>query len=261
MSNRYRARQEIQSDCGIGEEATGLSALMKRIVQLERDQKADEDRIDAAIRKAESEIARLEQRHLGPEEFQKAIITIRDRAILIIRDVRQNMVKRTIDAKNMQKSVDDDFLRQRSRFAADDLVDANLRTRFFELLESTPTFVLIHHLLKAIEIGNTAYAESIRFEFQCRDDRHKYTASFEMVLAKIGLHDPVEMRKRLMNICDAAEKVDTRVTDLLRRTTLGRYEGTTAGKAVPSPSVAAHPIPFFAGHHSGGTFHEYRSGS
>jgi hypothetical protein len=135
------------------------------------------------IRKAESEIAALEQRHLGPEEFHSAIITIRDRAILTIRDVRKNMVKRSIAAKSMQESVDDDFLRQRSRFAADDLVDANLRTRFFELLESTPTLVLIHHLLKAIEVGNIACAESIRFEFQCRDDRHKYTASFEMYRA------------------------------------------------------------------------------
>jgi hypothetical protein len=261
MSKHFRARPELQSNCGIGEEATELSTLVKRIVQLERDQKADEDRIDAAITKTESEIARLEQRNLSAEELQKATITVRDRAILIIRDVRQNMVKRAIEAKNMQKSVDDDFLRQRSRFAADDLVDANLRTRFFKLLESTPTFVLVHHLLKAIEIGNAAYAEAIRFEFQCRNDRHRCMASFEMVLAKILLHDPVEMRKRLMNIRDAAEKVDTRVTDLLRRTTVGRYESTTARKAVPSPSIAAHAIPFFAGHHSGGTCHEYRSGS
>ena len=49
----------------------------------------------------------------GPEELQKAIITIRDRAILTIRDVRKNMLRRTIAAKNMQESVGDDLLRQR----------------------------------------------------------------------------------------------------------------------------------------------------
>jgi hypothetical protein len=40
--------------------AAEVSSLMKRIAQLERDQKADEARIDAAIKKAESEISVLE---------------------------------------------------------------------------------------------------------------------------------------------------------------------------------------------------------
>ena len=66
--------------------------LPRTILQAERDQKADEARIDVAITKAESEIAALEQRHLGPKELQRAIITIRDQAILAIRDVRKNMV-------------------------------------------------------------------------------------------------------------------------------------------------------------------------
>jgi hypothetical protein len=191
--------------------------LPTRILQAERAQKADEARIDVAITKAESEIAALEQRHLGPKELQRAIISVRDLAILTTRDVRKNVVKRTTAAKTMQESVDDDFLRRRSRFAEDDLVDASLRTRFFEVLERTPTFELIYHLRDAIEVGNIACAESIRFEFQCREDRREYMASFEMILAKIALHDPVEMRKRLANIRNAAEKVDARITDLLKR--------------------------------------------
>jgi hypothetical protein len=194
-----------------------LNFFLNRILQAERAQKADEARIDHAITKAESEIAALEQRHLGPKELQRAIITIRDQAILAIRDVRKNMVKRTTAAKTMEESVDDDFLRRRSRFAEGDLVDASLRTRFFEVLERTPTFELIYHLRDAIEVGNIACAESIRFEFQCREDRREYMASFEMILAKIALHDPVEMRKRLANIRNAAEKVDARITDLLKR--------------------------------------------
>jgi hypothetical protein len=38
-----------------------------------------------------------------------------------------------------------------------------------------------------------------------------------MILAKIALYDPVEMRKRLANIRNAAEKVDARFVDLLKR--------------------------------------------
>jgi hypothetical protein len=191
--------------------------LPRKILHAERDQKADEARIDDAITKAESDIAALKQRYLGPKELQRAIISVRDLAILTIRDVRKNMAKRTIAANNMQRSVDD-ILRRRSRFAEDDLVDTSLRTRFFEVLERTPTFGLIYHLRDAIEVGNIACAESIRFEFQCREDRHEYTASFEMILAKIALHDPVEMRKRIANIRNAAEKIDARLADLLKRT-------------------------------------------
>jgi len=248
--NKHSALNRKPSNGGHrADNAGGFFNLRNKILQAEREQKADKARIDDAITRVESAIAALEQRHLDPEEYQRAIITIRDRAILTIRDVRKNMVTRTIAARNMQNTVNNEFLRQRSRFAADDLADANLRTRFFEILENTPTFTLIHHLLKAVELGNTAYAESIRFEFQCRDDRHKYLASFEMILSKMALYDPVELRKRLTNICTAAENVDTRVTDLLRRTTnVGRHEGAKAGNAVPPRTVAVHPIAVFVSH-------------
>jgi hypothetical protein len=125
--------------------------------------------------------------------------------------------KRTLAAKNMREMVDD-LLRERSRFASQDLEDAKLRTRFFELLGRTPTFRLIRHLQDAVHAGDFACKESIRFEFQCRDDRDEYTKSFEKVLAKNALHDPVEMRKRLANICIAAEKTDARITEFLTRT-------------------------------------------
>ncbi len=217
MNERFALKRKPRNDRRSADHEGEVFNLANKILQAERDQKADETRIDDAITKAEGEIAALEQRDLDPEVLQRAIITICDRAILTIRDVRKNMLKRTIAARNMQESVDDDFLRRCSRFAEDDLADANLRTRFFELLERTSTFALIHHLQDAIEVGHIACAESIRFEFQCRDDRHKYTASFEMILAKIALRDPVEMRKRLANIRNAVEKVDARVTDLLKR--------------------------------------------
>jgi hypothetical protein len=206
-------------------------SVLKRIVQTERDQKADEDRIDAAITRAETEIAALEQRSLAPEEFDRAITAVRDRAVLIIRDVRKNMRKRTVAAKNTQETLSDDFLRRGSRFAKDDLEDANLRTRFFKLLERTPTFALIDHLQDAVEADNIACAESIRFEFQCRDDRHEYMASFERIVAKLALHDPIAMRKRLTNICNAAEKIDERIADLLQRVRSARNLNSALARA------------------------------
>jgi hypothetical protein len=218
MNERFALKRKPCNDRHSADHAGEvLNFCLNRILQAERAQKADEARIDHAITKAESEIAALEQRNLGPEELQRAIITIRDRAILTIRDVRRNMVQRAIAANNMQGSVDDDFLRRRSRFAEDDLADANLRTRFFALLERTPTFALVQHLRDAIEVGNVACAESIRLEFQCREDRREYAASFKMILEKIALQDPVEMRKRLASIRNAAEKIDARITDLLKR--------------------------------------------
>jgi hypothetical protein len=108
-----------------------------RILQVERDQKADGTRIDYAIAQAEREIVAL--RHVGGQELQRSINAIRDRIILTVRDVRKNMARRTIAAKNMQAIVDDSFLRRSSRFATDDRTDEKLRTRFFELLARTPT--------------------------------------------------------------------------------------------------------------------------
>jgi hypothetical protein len=191
--------------------------LPRKILRVERDQKADGTRIDNAITQAESEIAALRRRPLGPRELQRSINAIRDRIILTVRDVRQNMVKRTIAAKNMEGIVDDGFLCWNSRFSANGLVDEKLRARFFELFASTPTSLLIHHLHDAIDAGNFTCAENIRFEFQCRKDRQEYAAAFDMILEKNAFRDPVEMRKRLANILKAAEEADARITDLLRQ--------------------------------------------
>jgi hypothetical protein len=187
-----------------------------RILQLERDQKADGTRIDYAIAQAQREIVAL-RRHVGGQELQRSINVVRDRIILTVRDVRKNMARRTIAAKNMQGIVDDSFLRRSSRFATDDRTDEKLRARFFELLARTPTYSLLQHLMDAIDAGNSACAENIRFEFQCREDRQQYAATFHMILDKHAFRDPVEMRRRIANIRKVADDADARITDLLRR--------------------------------------------
>ena len=133
------------------------------------------------------------------------------------RDVRKNMHRRTIAAKEMQATVWPDFLYPSTRFAAEDIADVALRTQFFNLLQRTPTPALVDHLKDAIGSGNFACAESIRFEFKCRADRHLYSASFEAIQEPFRGEDPAEVQIRLITIADAAAKVDKRVTDLLQR--------------------------------------------
>ena len=190
--------------------------LARKISRIERDRKADGVRIGNAITLAESEIAASRRQHLDPKKLQRSINAIRDRIILTVRDVRQNMVKRTIAAKSMQEIMDDGFLRQSSRLSADDLVDEKLRSHFFELLSRIPTYLLIHHLQNAIDAGNFAYAENIQLEFRSRKDNREYSAAFDMILEKSAFRDPVEMRKRLANILKAADDADARIADLLR---------------------------------------------
>jgi hypothetical protein len=198
-----------------GEKAE-LAAVMRRIIQLDRDQRADEARIDAVIKKAEIEIAQLIQRHLAPEALWKAVGAIRDKTVLVTRDVRKNMHRRTNVAKELQKALGSDFLFQCSRFAADEIGDATLRTRFFNLLQRTPTSALPYHLKDAIQSRNFACAESIRFEFRCRADRHLYSANFEAIQELLRDKDPAEMQIRLSIVANAATKVDRRVTSLLQ---------------------------------------------
>jgi hypothetical protein len=196
--------------------------LHKRVLQTERDQIADEDRINAAITRAENDIARLQQRQLGSQQLQAEIITIRDRAVLIVRDVRKNIQRRSLDAECMQECLNDEFLRRRSRFSRDDFEDETLRRKFFQHLERTPTSSLIEHFCDAVEAEHFACAELIRFEFWCRDDQDEFRTDFVSMVEKLSRNDPVEMRKRLANICKATERADARVTELLQEVRLVR---------------------------------------
>lgn len=77
--------------------------MLRKILQPERDQVADYARVNDAITSAETEIAALKKRNFGPDEMRIAIVTIRDRAILTIRDVRKIMARRADEAKNLQE--------------------------------------------------------------------------------------------------------------------------------------------------------------
>ena len=101
----------IQGTCA-GARSCGPKSTAQ-LLQAERDQKADHARVKDTIKNAETGIAALKKQKLGHNEMRTAIVTIRDRAILAVRDVRKNMAKRAVEAKNQLELLTDDFFRQR----------------------------------------------------------------------------------------------------------------------------------------------------
>src|SRR6266511_4168295 len=189
-----------------------MATMLAKVLEIERQQVADYARVDYAITKGEDEIAALEELWLGPNELRRETSVVRDRTVLAVREVRNNMAKRAITAKNMQGSLVES-LRQRSRFAVADTVDASLRASCFASLECIPTLTLLCHFIDAIQAGDFARAECVRFEFQTREDRHEYVVTSRAIFAQFAPSDPAEIAK----ICRAAEMADARVVDLFRR--------------------------------------------
>jgi len=190
--------------------------MLPKVLEMERHQLADYARVDYAITKGEDEVAALEELCLGPNELRREASVVRDRTVLAVREVRNNMAKRALTAKNMRESVVES-LRQRSRFAVVDTVDASLRARCFASLECIPTLTLICHFIDAIKAGDFARAESIHFEFLTRKDRHEYVVTSRAIFAQFAPSEPADILKRIAKICRAAEMADARVVDLFRR--------------------------------------------
>ena len=79
--------------------------MLPKVLEIERRQLADYARVDYAITKGEDEVAALEELWLGPNELRRETSVVRDRTVLAVREVRKNMAKRVITAKNMQGSL------------------------------------------------------------------------------------------------------------------------------------------------------------
>src|SRR5262249_38032621 len=84
----------------------GMATTLPKVLEIERHQLADYARVDYAITKGEDEIAALQELCLAPNELQRETSVVRDRTVLAVREVRNNMAKRAITAKNMQGSFD-----------------------------------------------------------------------------------------------------------------------------------------------------------
>jgi hypothetical protein len=82
-----------------------MATMLAKVLEIERHQVADYARVDYAIKKGEDEIAALEELWLGPNELRREASVLRDRTVLAVREVRNNMAKRAITAKSMQGSL------------------------------------------------------------------------------------------------------------------------------------------------------------
>ena len=129
----------------------------------ERDQDADCARIDAAIALAEKDIAALEDRQLAPDEIRKQWFAIRDRTILAIRDVRNNIIKRANEAKATEQWMIEKLMREGS--------DERVLREFSITLKEVPTKELVDYLRYLVQIGDRARIQSVRVVFTARDDR------------------------------------------------------------------------------------------
>ncbi len=186
--------------------------MQEKVIQIEREQRADLARIEKAITQAEAALGSLSARRLSPDQLRKELCETRDRTVLAVRDVRKNMVKRAAVARTMQETLAK-TLRQSLHFAEDSITDAKLRVNLFALLERTPTFALLDLFIEAMTVGDIARAESIRFEFCTREDAHLYVATSQSLFAKFPPSDPAKLLKQVDNIGWLADMADKRIAE------------------------------------------------
>src|SRR5438876_2843625 len=224
-----------------------MVTMLPKVLEINDHQLADYARVDYASTKGEDETAALEELRLGSDELRRETSVVRDRTVLAVREVRKNMAKRAITAKNMRVSLVES-LRQRSRFAVADTVDASLRARCFASLECIPTLTLLCHFIDAIKAGDFARAECVRFEFLTREDRHEYVVTSRAIFARFAPSEPADILKRIAKICRAAEMADARVIDLFCRCdpiyrVEPRDRGPDRSRAFDTSLLGARPIP------------------
>ncbi len=182
------------------------------VPQLEREQQADLARIEKAITQADAALTSLSARQLSPDRLRKELDEIRDRIVLVVRDVRKNIAKRAAAARTMQESLTK-TLRRSSRFAENGITDAKLRANLFTMLESTPTFALLDLFTEAMMVGDIARAESIRFEFYTREDAHLYAGTSQSLFSKLPPCDPAKILQQIDNLGRLADVADKRIAE------------------------------------------------
>jgi hypothetical protein len=172
----------------------------------ERDQDADCARIDAAISLSEQHIAALEDQQLDSDELRKQWSAIRDRTILAIRDVVNNVVKRAAEARATEDWITQRLEREES--------DKRVMDEFAITLKEVPTRKLVDYLGYLVQIGDRARIQSVRMVFAGREDRKAYDVTFGKMLAQFALAEHGDLGERLARICRLAEKVDARIANL-----------------------------------------------
>jgi hypothetical protein len=176
------------------------------VERAERDQQADWARIDAAIQLAAQAITALQTRQLDTDEARKEWFAIRDRTIIAVRDVRRNIIKRAIEAKETQTWTIEKFFREKA--------NGNPLHEFSATLHDIPTKGLLDYLCYLTRVGDPARVQCICAVFKARVDSYRYNSTFDRMLTGFAFAESGELGKRLARICHLAEQADARIADL-----------------------------------------------
>jgi len=200
----------------------------------ERDQDADCVRIDAAISRSEQEIAALEDQQLDSDELRKQWSAVRDRTILAIRDVVNNVVQRAAEARATEAWMIQTLEREES--------DKRVMEEFSITLKEVPTRKLVDYLGYLLQIGDRARIQSVRMVFAARKNRKAYDVTFGKMLAQFVLAEHGDLGERLTRICRLAEKVDARIANLFYA-----YSITNRSSSLVPPQLAQVKAPTIDG--------------
>jgi hypothetical protein len=177
------------------------------VERAERAQEADSARINAAVETAENAITALASRQLDPTEIRKEWAAIRDRTILALRDVRHNIIRRAAAAKETERWMVEKWLRE--------VYDDKILHAFTADLQTKPTKHLVDYLGYLIQVVDLARIQSVNAVFAARADNQRYRAIFTKMLGQFTLSQSGIMGARLARICDLAESVDLKITNLI----------------------------------------------
>jgi hypothetical protein len=176
--------------------------MLKDIVQTEREQEADCERIDAAVRLAGAAIAAL----AGSDEVHQRRCAIRDRIILSVADVRRNIRRRAEGAKKTRKELIETFFLEGATNQS--------RLDYSVVLHDMPTNELMYHLQYLNRTRELDRVHGVYHAFQNRADRHPYIGAFDEIAEGALADSGPELAKRLAKICRLADETDAKLADL-----------------------------------------------
>jgi hypothetical protein len=186
----------------ISDSPRARAAMLKDVVQAERDQEADCARINDAVGLAEAQLAARARR----DEIHKFWPATRETTILAVADVRRNIIWRADKARQRLKEMGETFFRKNGTDAA---------SSYSAYLEDMPTKSLLDHLKYLIRTDELDRVRGVRAAFEKRVDRHPYVFAFEEIAAQsVGSDSGDDVAKRLARICRLSEAVDAKLTDL-----------------------------------------------
>jgi hypothetical protein len=180
------------------------TSMLKDAVQAEREQEADCARINAAVSLAETAIAAL----ASSDQANKRRCELQDRTILMVADVRRNIIWRAKQANEMRRKMIQAFFHDR----------VPSQIAYAAILHDISTSALVHHLGYLIRSGELDRVEGVYHALENRADGHVYVRAFDEIAAQCALADSGnELGIRLARICQLAQEIDAKLSNLWLR--------------------------------------------